>query len=71
MKMKQKFSKEEQDKLVKQIQEAGNRVMLKLKKRMLDLSKDKKLKEQTLKEINDTFKHNNSSQRKSRTKEVK
>jgi hypothetical protein len=46
-----KYTKEEKEKIIKSFQDVNDRVMKKLKLRMLVLSKDKRLKAQMEKEI--------------------
>ena len=54
--MKLKFTEEEKEKIVEQWKAAEARVMENIKKRMIKLSKDKKLRKQIEVDINATLK---------------
>ena len=48
-----KYTKEEKEAIRKSFNDAEDRILTKIKERMIVLSKDKKLKKQMLKEIQD------------------
>lgn len=55
MEQHKRVSDREKQAIIKSFEEAERRIIAKLKARMLSLSKDKKLKEETLKDLNATF----------------